>query len=389
MSFQFQIHDHCSRSEKIDLEGGGVRTPVEDGGFLHACYPYLFERGLRTSWKLFGCCALVGLTNVVSTLFTLAVTTDLQSTDIILESNALLLSTGGFVSLFCRLHVLRSVREHCRARNELSSRVRSCMVGCFLTVMLSPSLACLPLLAIRWFWECGVTLHDAPGVPLILSWIWINALAALLIPSLIARPGIYERGDPTESCAFLHKEAGDYDAYENVGEANSPQHPISAYYNTLGGPLSDELGAAYTVTPRVSWENTIETPDALRELVCWAVSVPAETLQPSVTAELLAMAAISIGVSLDGMDDLTQDTPYTYLISRTCDRLAEIFQQADQVSFIPEQAVNVFLFVHRLEQFDGVDIERILGPGNDCIPAGELRRIVRCLKSRSASLLGC
>jgi hypothetical protein len=73
-------------------------------------------------------------------------------------------------------------------------------------------------------------------------------------------------------------------------------------------------------------------------------------------------------------------------MSQTCDRLVGIFQQANP-SAVPEHAVNVFLLVDRLEQFDGVDVA-VLGTDDDYIPDEELRRIVRCLKSRSASLLG-
>lgn len=73
-------------------------------------------------------------------------------------------------------------------------------------------------------------------------------------------------------------------------------------------------------------------------------------------------------------------------MSQTCDRLAEIFQQADP-SAVPEHAVNVFLLVDRLEQF-GVDVA-VLGADNDYIPDEELKGIVYCLKSRSASLSGC
>ena len=73
-------------------------------------------------------------------------------------------------------------------------------------------------------------------------------------------------------------------------------------------------------------------------------------------------------------------------MSRTCDRLAEIFQQADP-SAVPEHAVNVLLLVDRFEQFDGVDVA-VLGVDNGHIPAEELNRIVRCLKLRSASLMG-
>jgi len=74
-------------------------------------------------------------------------------------------------------------------------------------------------------------------------------------------------------------------------------------------------------------------------------------------------------------------------MSRTCDRLAEIFQQAGP-SAVPEHAVNVFLLVDRLERFDGVDVA-VLDADNGYIPTEEFKRIVGCLKSRSASLLGC
>ena len=82
---------------------------------------------------------------------------------------------------------------------------------------------------------------------------------------------------------------------------------------------------------------------------------------------------------------LRDSAQYTYLVSGTCDRLAEIFQQADPSS-VPEQAMNVFLFVHRFEQFD-VDVV-VLGSDRDYISAEELKGIVRCLKSKSAHLLG-
>jgi hypothetical protein len=74
-------------------------------------------------------------------------------------------------------------------------------------------------------------------------------------------------------------------------------------------------------------------------------------------------------------------------MSRMCDRLAEIFQQADP-SAVPEHALNVFLLVDRFEQFDGVDVAA-LGADDGYIPVPELKRIVRRLKSRSASLLCC
>ena len=80
-------------------------------------------------------------------------------------------------------------------------------------------------------------------------------------------------------------------------------------------------------------------------------------------------------------------TQYLCLVSRTCDQLAEIFQQADRPA-VPSYAMNVFVLVDRLEQFDGVDVA-VLGTDNGRIPVEELRRIVHCLVSRSASLLDC
>ena len=50
--------------------------------------------------------------------------------------------------------------------------------------------------------------------------------------------------------------------------------------------------------------------------------------------------------------------------------------------------MNVFILVDRLEQFEGVDIA-VLDTDHGYIPAPELKKIVRRLKSRSASLLGC
>ena len=50
--------------------------------------------------------------------------------------------------------------------------------------------------------------------------------------------------------------------------------------------------------------------------------------------------------------------------------------------------MNVFLLVDQFEQFDGVDIA-VLDADNGYISALELKRVVRCLKSRSASLFDC
>jgi len=280
------------------------------------------------------------------------------------------------------------VRHDHRTSNELS-RFRSCMVRCLATVMLSPTVACFPLLAICWFGGCETFLYDTPGIPLILSWISISILA-VLFPFLALRRKVCEQDYSTEEYALLHERTKGYDTYEKVDETDGPtflpQQPVPAYYDIFGGSIDEEVKAACAFTPKVSWEDTIETSGAFRELVRWAISVPTESLRPSVAAELLAIAAISIGVCLDGMDDLNQDVQYTYLVSRTCDRLAEIFQQADPSS-VPEQAMNVFLFVHRFEQFDGVDVT-VLNADNASINVEELKKIVHCLKLRSAYLLG-
>lgn len=53
------VHDHCSRSEARDLEEGKSLPAAKGDGFLHACYPYLYGRGLHPPWKVFGCCILV------------------------------------------------------------------------------------------------------------------------------------------------------------------------------------------------------------------------------------------------------------------------------------------------------------------------------------------
>jgi len=189
----------------------------------------------------------------------------------------------------------------------------------------------------------------------------------------------------------LHGGVEDRYTYENFDETDGPtflpQQPVSGHYDIFGGSLSEEMKATSTYTPGVSWEGAIEPQKAMRELVRLAVSVPGESLQPSAAVELLAMAAISIGVCLDGMGDWNRDVQYAYLMSRTCDRLAEIFQQADP-SAVPEHAVNVFLFVDRFEQLDRVDVA-VLDSRSGYIPVEELKRIVRCLKLRSASLLGC
>jgi hypothetical protein len=53
-----RMRGHHSRSDEDDLEGGRVFTTSGDTRLL-TCYSYLFERGLRAPWKLFGYCTLV------------------------------------------------------------------------------------------------------------------------------------------------------------------------------------------------------------------------------------------------------------------------------------------------------------------------------------------
>lgn len=386
-----QTHDRYSRPEKGDLEGGGPLVATGEGGFLRACYPYVFERDLCISWKLFGCCILAGLMNIFSTCFTLGVTTNLAVSDIVFQANSLLLSSGVFVSLFWRLHVLRcqSMRERYGTINGLFARVESGMVGCLLTIMLSPTVTCLPLLVIFLSFGNGAIPYDTPGVPLVVSWFTINIVATIVVPSFILRQKNLEQGCSTRGRVSLHEGIEDYDSCRNFDETDGPtflpQQPIPAYHDIFGRFPSEGLKTALALTPETSWENTIETPEAFGKMVRWAIAAPEESLGPSVVAEVFAIAAISIGVCLDGMSDWNQDAQYTYLVSRTCDRLAEIFQQADPSS-VPEQAMNVFLFVHRFEQFD-VDVV-VPGSDRDYISAEELKGIVRCLKSKSAHLLG-
>ncbi|KAF9651977.1 hypothetical protein BDM02DRAFT_323575 [Thelephora ganbajun] len=144
----FLIRDRRPHSEKDDLEGGRILDTSEGAGLLHVSYSCLFGRGSCASWKLFGCCVLAGLINVSSTFFTLTESTNLGSSDILTESNALLLSTGILISLFWRLHSLRcqSAKERRRTSSELSPCAKLCIVGSFFTILLSPTVACLLLL---------------------------------------------------------------------------------------------------------------------------------------------------------------------------------------------------------------------------------------------------
>lgn len=231
--------------------------------------------------------------------------------DMLIESNALLLSTGALISLFWRLHSShhQSVQEQNQASKELSSRAKLCVVGSFFTVLLSPAVACLPLLVISWFMRRGTILPHAPEVPLILSWVLVNTMATLPIAYLLWRRKIHQQNNSSEGYTLLQEGIEDFDTYENFDETDGPtflaQHPAPVYYGIFGGPLSEEAKAAFTFAQDVSWKTG--PPEALRELVHWATSVPGESLPPSVASELLVMAAISIGVCPDGMGGWTKE----------------------------------------------------------------------------------
>jgi hypothetical protein len=224
--------------------------------------------------------------------------------DMLVESNALLLSTGFLITLLWRINSsqCQPTEEQNRARNELPSRVKQYIVGGFCATSISPALACLPLL----------TAHGTftSGVPLILSWVAVNTMAALPIVYLGQRRETYEQYDSFEGYALLQEGAEDYGSYEYFDETDGPtflpQQLAPAYYDIFEGHLNQDTKAACTFTPNVSWENAVELPEALRELVRWAISVPEESLPPSVASELLAIAAISIGVCLDGMGNWDQ-----------------------------------------------------------------------------------
>jgi hypothetical protein len=184
------------------------------------------------------------------------------------------------------------------------------MVGCLLTVMLSPAAACLPSLVIFWLFGGEALSYDI-GMPLILSWASINTLAAFVVPSFVLGREIYLQGNYIKGDASLQEGSEDYDTYESFDETDGPtflpQQPVPTYYNVPGGFLSEEMKAVIAFTPAVSWKNTIEPSEELHELVRWAVSIPAESLKSSMAVEMLTIAAISIGIPLDGMDGWNQE----------------------------------------------------------------------------------
>ena len=179
-------------------------------------------------------------------------------------------------------------------------------------MLLSPSIACLPLLVISWFPGHGTSSSGTSGIPLVLSWIVVNAIAALprLYPGQIGRQ-VQKQNNPSEGYALLRERTEDCDIYEIWDETDGPtflpQQPAPVLRDIFEWPLDKEIKAASTFTPDVSWKDAIESPAALRELVCWAISVPEESLPPSVASELLDVAATSVGVHLDGMGSWNQE----------------------------------------------------------------------------------
>ena len=173
-------------------------------------------------------------------------------------------------------------------------------------MLLSPALACLYPLVMFRFYGSGAFPRITPGMPLILSWIWINIFAVLSIPYLGQRRQTHERTTSPEGYALLHEGIEDYDTHEEFDETDGPtflpQRPFPVYHDIFGGPLSKEAEAASAPTPRVSWEGAVGPSETLRELVHWAVSAPGEFLPPYVAPEVLAVAANSIGVCPDGME---------------------------------------------------------------------------------------
>lgn len=203
------------------------------------------------------------------------------------------------------------MRERYGATNELSAHIESGMVGCFFTTMLSPTVACLPLLVIFLSFGSDIIRYDTPGVPLVVSWFMTNILATVVVPSFVLRRKFLEQGCSTRGRVLLHEGIEDRDSYENFDETDGPtflpQQPILVYCDISGRTPSEGLKAALASMPEASWENTIETPEAFGKLVRWAITAPEESLEPSVVAEVLAIAAISIGVCLDGMDDWNEE----------------------------------------------------------------------------------
>ena len=226
--------------------------------------------------------------------------------DMLIWSNALLLSTGFIVSLTWRSYSIhhRWEKELDRAGDKLSSCAKLSIMGGFFIVLLSPSIACLPVLAVRWFDGPG-TFSSQSGMPLTSCWVLVNIMGFIPISSMTQKRETRAQNNSSERHALLQERIEDCDTYENFDETDGPtflpQRPPHLYYDLFGGSLDKETKAASTFSPDVSWKYAIEPSEALRELVHRAISVPGEPLPPSMAPEVVAMAAISIGVCPDGM----------------------------------------------------------------------------------------
>lgn len=226
--------------------------------------------------------------------------------DMLIWSNALLLSTGFIVSLAWRSYSIhyRWEKEHNRTGDQLSSCAKIIVIGNFFTVLLSPAVACLPVLAVHWF-EGRRTLAHASGVPVTSCWVLVNIVGVIPISCLAGRREIRAQGNSSEGYTLLREGAEDCETDEDFDETYGPtflpQRPSHLYYDIFDGPLNKEIKAASTLTPAVSWKYAIEPPEVLREVVHWAISAPGESLPPPVAPEVLAKAAVSIGVCPDGM----------------------------------------------------------------------------------------
>lgn len=231
----------------------------------------------------------------------------------LVESNVLLLSTGFLITLARRVHPpqSQSVEEQPRYRNQLSFQAKRSIVGSFCVILLSPALACLPFLAIYWFPRQETLSRYTSGVPLILSWVVVVTMAALPLPYLLHRRETRQQNNHLRDYVLCREEIDDYDARESFDETDGPtflpQQLAPSYSDLFEGNLSLETKAACTFAPNVSWWDVVEPPEAFHELVRWAVSTPEESLPPFIASELLAMAAISIGMRPDGMEDWDQE----------------------------------------------------------------------------------
>jgi len=136
-------------------------------------------------------------------------------------------------------------------------------------------------------------------------------MAIIPVYQLYQRRKVHEWDDSSEGYTLLPEGVEDRGTCENFDETDGPtflpqHHPLS-YHDIFNGSLNEDVKAASAFVPDVSWERAVEPPEALRELARWAISVPAESLPPSAAPELLAMAAISIGVCPDGMKSWNQE----------------------------------------------------------------------------------